>query len=405
MPNFKYKIRDKYGRASTGTIEGESKEAVASRFKKMGYTPTSIEKVGPTLRTCSLFKGFFSKVNLEEVIVFTRQLMTLQRAGVSILVSLESIQAQSDNTYFKRIIGEIIHSIESGKSLSESISRFPNVFSEIYINMIRSGETAGILDNILDRLADLLEHEQDLNMKLKHATRYPLLVIASIAIAFPLAVMFIIPKFNAIYARFNTELPLPTRILLGLNHILIHYWPFIIITLIALVIAFRYFINTPAGRSIWDMIKLKVYVFGPLNLKIIMSRFCRMTSTLTTSGIPIISTLEVVKTALGNKVIADSTENIIKGVSEGEGMAVSMKASGLFPNIVIQMVKIGEETGKIDDLLLKVSEYYDAQVDYTVKNLTVLIEPILIFTMGIMVLILSLAIFLPMWNLMSMFRR
>lgn len=404
MPNFKYKIRDKYSRASTGIIEGESKEAAASHFKKMGYVTTSIEKVSPTLKVFSLLEGFFHKVKLEEVIVFTRQLMTLQRAGVPILVSLESIQAQSDNTYFKNIIGEISRDVGTGKSLSESISRFPNVFSEIYIGMIRSGETAGILDNILNRLADLLEHEQDLKMKLKQATRYPLLVITSIAIAFPLAVMFIIPKFNAIYARFDTELPLPTRMLLNLNYILVHYWPFVIITLVSLVIAFRYFINTHAGRSIWDMIKLKVYVFGPLNLKIIMSRFCRMTSTLTTSGIPIISTLEIVKTALGNKVIADSTENIIKGVSEGEGMAVSMKASNLFPSIVIQMVKIGEETGKIDDLLLKVSEYYDAQVNYTVKNLTVLIEPILILIMGIMVLILALAIFLPMWNLMSMFR-
>lgn len=404
MPNFKYKIRDKYGRASTGTIEGASREAVASHFRKMGYTLTSIEKSGPSLKKFNSFERFFHRVNLEELIVFTRQLMTLQRAGVPILVSLESISEQSTNPYFKKVISEVSRDIEGGKSLSDSISKFPNVFSEIYISMIRSGEAAGILESVLDRLATFFEHEQDLRMKVKQATRYPLLVILSVAIAFPLAVMFIIPKFSAIYARFDAGLPLPTRMLLGMNHILVHYWPIVIVGLVLFVMASRYFINIPVGRSFWDSVKLKVPIFGPLNLKIAMSRFCRMTSTLSASGIPIISTLEIVKGAVGNKIIANSIENITGGVSEGEGMAQSMKASGLFPGIVLQMVKIGEETGKIDELLMKVADYYDAQVGYTVKNLTVLIEPILIFIIGILVLILALAIFLPMWSLISVFR-
>ncbi|MDP8229661.1 MAG: type II secretion system F family protein [Candidatus Gorgyraea atricola] len=404
MPNFKYKIRDKYGRASTGTIEGESKEAVAAHFKRMGYAPTSIEKAGPTLKKFNPFERFFRRVKLEELIVFTRQLMTLQRAGVSILVSLEAIREQVNNAYFKNTINEISHTIEAGKSLSDSIAKFPDVFSDIYINMIRSGETAGILDNILDRLATLLEHELDIRMKIKQATRYPLLVIASICIAFPVAIMFIIPKFSTLFARFDTQLPLPTRILLALNFMLVNYWPLVIVGVVVLIIGFRYLINTNLGRAIWDNIKLKIPVFGPLILKISMSRFCRMTATLSASGVPIINTLEIVKEAVGNRIIANSVENIINGVSEGEGIAASMKVTSLFPSIVIQMVKIGEETGKIDELLMKVSDYYDEQVNYTVQNLTVLIEPILIFIMGIMVLILALAIFLPMWNLISLFR-
>jgi len=370
----------------------------------MGYTLTSIEKAGPSLKRLNPFERFFHRVNLEELIVFTRQLMTLQRAGVPILVSLESISAQSTNPYFKKVINEVSRDIESGKSLSDSISKFPNVFSEIYISMIRSGEAAGILDNVLDRLATFFEHEQDLRMKVKQATRYPLLVIVSIAIAFPMAVMFIIPKFSAIYARFDAGLPLPTRMLLGMNHILVHYWPLVVVGLAIFITAFRYFINMPVGRSFWDTVKLKVPIFGPLNLKISMSRFSRMTSTLSASGIPIISILEIIKGAIGNKIIANSIENITKGISEGEGMAQSMKASGLFPGIVLQMVKIGEETGKIDELLMNVADYYDAQVGYTVKNLTVLIEPILIFIIGILVLVLALAIFLPMWSLISVFR-
>ena len=404
MPTFRYKIRDKHSRASTGTIEGESKESVASHFKKMGYTPTLIEVARPGLKKFNPFEKFFRRVNLDELIVFTQQLMTLQRAGVPILVSLESIRAQSNNRYFRKVIEEISHDVEAGRGLSDSMSRFGNIFSEVYINMIRSGEAAGILDNVLERLSGLLEHEQDIRMKIKQATRYPFLVIISISIAFPLAVMFIIPKFTALFARFDAELPLPTRMLLNLNFILVHYWMVVVIGVAVLIFAFRRFINSKAGRTIWDSIKLKLPIFGRLITNISMSRFSRMTSVLSASGIPIISTLEIVKEAIGNRIIASSVENIIDGVEEGKGLADPMKASSLFPSIVVQMVKIGEETGKIDDLLLRVSDYYDARVDYTVKNLTVLIEPILIFILGIMVLILALAIFMPMWNLISLFR-
>ena len=404
MPNFRYKIRDKYGRASTGTIESESKETVATHFKKMGYAPILIKEHHLTLNKINLLEKIFHSVKLAELIVFTRQLMTLQRSGVSILVSLESIQEQTSNTYFKGIINEIARDIEAGKNLSETLSKFPKVFSDVYINMIRAGETAGILDSVLDRLANFLEHEQEVNMKIKQATRYPILVVLTISMAFPMAVMFIIPKFSALFARFEAQLPLPTRMLLGLNFILVHYWYLIILAIFGLAIVFKNFINTKKGRYLWDNFKLKVPIFGELTLKISMSRFSRMTSVLSSSGIPILNALGIVKGGIGNKIVSNSIENIIEAVNEGKGMVEPMKASGLFPSIVMQMVKIGEETGKIDDLLLKVADYYDSQVDYTVRNLTVLIEPILIFIIGILVLILALAIFLPMWNLISLFR-
>ena len=404
MPNFRYKIRDKYGRASTGTIESESKDTVATHFKKMGYAPILIKEQRLTLNKVNLLEKIFHNVKLAELIIFTRQLMTLQRSGVSILVSLESIREQTANTYFKDIIGEITRDIETGKTLSETLSKFPKVFSDVYINMIRAGEAAGILDSVLDRVANFLEHEQEVNMKIKQATRYPMLVILSISMAFPAVVMFIIPKFSSLFARFNAQLPLPTRMLLGLNFILTHYWYLIILAIGGVIASFRNFINTKKGRYLWDNFKLKVPVFGELTLKISMSRFSRMTSVLSASGIPILNTLEIVKDAIGNRIVANSVENIVKAVNEGKGMVEPMKASGLFPSIVMQMVKIGEETGKIDDLLLRVADYYDSQVDYTVRNLTTLIEPILIFVIGILVLILALAIFLPMWNLMSLFR-
>ncbi|MEK7868164.1 MAG: type II secretion system F family protein [Candidatus Omnitrophota bacterium] len=403
MLNFKYKIRDKHGRASTGTIEGESRESVASHFKQMGYMPILIEEEKLGIKNFNPFQRFLNRVSHEELIIFTRQLETLQAAGVAILVSLSSITEQITNPYFKRIIEEIANGIESGKSFSDSISRFPSVFSEIYINMIRSGEAAGILDDVLARLATLMEHEQEMRMRVQQAIRYPLLVILVISIAFPLLIMFVIPKFSALFARFNTELPFPTKMLLGAHFIISHYWPVIVAAIIILSVGFKRFINTKSGRYIWDRVKLKMPVFGQLFLKISLSRFSRMTALLSASGIPIINTLEIVRDSLGNRVIADSVDNIIQGIGEGKGIAEPMKLSGLFPGIVIQMVKIGEETGKMNELLLKVSDYYDAQVDYTVKNLAVLIEPILIFALGIMVLVMALAIFMPMWNLISVF--
>jgi len=369
----------------------------------MGYMPILIEEQVPGIKNFNPFQRFFNRVNQEELIVFTRQLMTLQAAGVPILVSLGSITEQVANPYFKRIIEEIISDIESGKSFSDAISRFSSVFSNIYINMVRSGEAAGIMDEVLDRLATLMEHERETNMRVQQAIRYPLLVVMVIAIAFPVLVMFVIPKFSALFARFNTELPLPTKILLGAHFVISHYWPFIILAIVALIFSFKRFIDTKSGRYAWDSVKLKVPVFGQIFLKISLSRFSRMTALLTASGIPIINTLEIVKDSLGNRVITGSVDNIIHGISEGKGIAEPMKLSGLFPNIVVQMVKIGEETGKINELLLKVSDYYDSQVDYTVRNLTILIEPVLIFGLGMMVLTMALAIFMPMWNLLAVF--
>lgn len=403
MSNFKYKIRDKHGRASTGTIEGVSRESVARHFKQMGYMPIMIEEVGRVIGNINSIQKLFSKVSQEELIVFTRQLATLQRAGVPILVSLSSISEEVINPYFRRIIEEIASDIESGKSFSDAISKFPSIFSDIYVNMIRSGEASGKLEEVLNNLASLIEHEMDIRMKVKQAIRYPMLVMITLSIAFPILIMFVVPKFSALFARFNTKLPLPTEILLSLHFILSHYWFFIILAIGSLVIVFRSFIHTPSGRYLWDSVKLKMPIFGQLLSKIALSRFSRMTSLLSSSGIPIINTLEVVKGSVGNTVIAASIDNIIKGIGEGKGIAEPMKASGLFPGIVVQMVKIGEETGKTNDLLLHVSNYYDSQADYTVKNLTALIEPILIFALGGMVLIMALGIFMPMWNLLSVF--
>jgi MSHA biogenesis protein MshG len=232
-----------------------------------------------------------------------------------------------------------------------------------------------------------------------------LLVLLTIAAAFPITIIFIIPKFADLFNAFDTPLPVPTRILIGLNFILTHYWMPVILVLVSAVILFRKIATKKKVRPYWDRFKLKIPVFGALFLKIAMTRFTKMSSIMIASGIPILNVLEIVKGAVGNKIISDSVDNIIAGITEGESMALSMKASGLYPGIVTQMVKVGEDTGKLDQLLMNVGEYYDTQIDYTVKNLAVLVEPMLIVALGAMVLFLALGIFLPMWNLASLYMK
>lgn len=404
MANFKYKVRNNMGQLNTGSIEACSKDVVADELKKMGYVPVSIEEGDILPDSIRNIKRLFNKVSLEELVVFTQELMTLQRAGVPILTSLEAISAEITNIYFKGIIKEIYHHVECGKSLNESLAMYPRVFSGVYVNMVKAGETAGILDNVLERLSMLYEHERELRMKIQQAVRYPLLVIAVIIIAFLSAVLFIIPKFSMLFARFNTNLPFATKLLLWAHRLLTDYWILLAGSVIGLFILGRKFIAAEKGRYAWDNFKLKIPVFGNIFLKISMSRFSRMTALLCASGIPIINTLEIVSGFMDNRMIEKAVNNIIKDVGDGKGIAEPMRKSGYFPVVVTQMVRIGEETGKIEELLLKVSEYYDRQVEYTVKNLTVLIEPILIFILGMMVLILALGIFMPMWNMIEVFR-
>jgi type II secretory pathway component PulF len=404
MPTFKYKIRDKHGRASTGIIDSESKDSVAAHFKRLGYIPTQIQEESLFLDRFKSANIFFRRASLGELIVFTRQLMVLQRAGVPILSSLDSIREQTQNKYFKEIISQISRSIESGESLSDTLSKFPEIFSDIYVSMIRAGEAAGILDEVLDRLGTLLEYELDLRMKIKQATRYPVLVLIVLSLAFIFAVLFIIPKFAELFSSFKVPLPLPTRFLIGLNFVLANFGGYIIIALAILFIPFRYLVRAKGFRSFVDTAKLKIPVLGPLFLKIAMSRFNKTSSMLIASGIPLLNTLTIVKGTVGNKIVADSIEVIKEGIGKGEGMAVPMKLTGLFPAIVVQMVKIGEDTGKIDYLLLRVSEYYDGQIDYTVKNLAALIEPFLLLILGALILLLALGVFMPMWNLIQLYK-
>jgi MSHA biogenesis protein MshG len=271
--------------------------------------------------------------------------------------------------------------------------------------MIHAGEASGTLASVLDRLAILGEREEETRRMIKQATRYPILVISALIAAFFVLVSFVLPRFIKIFAQFKAALPLPTRILLGISHIVNNYWYILIPAVVAIALAFRAYIRTPVGKKQWDQLTLKLPVFGPLILKIHMSRFSRITGNLLMSGLPIVKIFELVSGSIGNVIIANTLGNIKEDIVSGKTISEPMRTSNMFPPVVVQMVSVGEDTGKIDELLLQVADYYEKEVDYTVKNLGSYIEPFLLLVLGCGVLFMALAVFLPMWDMVSIFKR
>lgn len=404
MPNYQYKSRDKFSKEARGVMEADDENAVAQRLIQMGFTPVSITEAKQTSRAFK-FSDSGIRVKFSELNMFTRQLATLQKAGLPILLSLSALREQAQNKVFKEVISQIIRDIESGSNLSGALEKYPKIFNSLYLNMVASGEASGRLDDVLERLATLSEHDETIRLRIKSSTRYPIIVVVAMIIGFIVLTVLVVPRYAKIYEQYTKALPLPTQVLLGINYAVTKLWWLLIIIGIAGRFLFKRYINTRIGRFSWDSFKLKVPVFGPLLLKLSISRFTRITGTLMRSGIPILKILDIASGSTGNEVVSKAITNIRTNVMEGKGIAEPMKVSGLFPPIVTQMVSVGENTGKLDDLLIHVSNYYDEQVDYTINNLTSLIEPILIFVLGLGVLFMALGIFLPMWNLMSIFKK
>ncbi len=404
MTTYHYKARDQFSKSLEGIMAAESENAVALKLKQMGYIPISIIQTRGKQKFDSIFDGLRG-IKSSELNMFSRQLYALQKAGLPLLGSLMALRDQAANRTFKNVLGQIIRDIEGGVNLSLALESHPRIFDNIYVNMIRSGEVSGRLSEILERLTSLGERDEKIRLRIKTALRYPMIVVLAITIAFIILIIVVLPKFAQLYSQFKTQLPLPTRILIGLNFFLTHYWWLIIILLILGSIAFIALIRTKKGKYYWDQLKLRLPIFGPLLLKLALSRFGRINGTLMKSGVPLLQILDLVAEGEGNVIISKTYTQVKKSVNEGKGMLEPMKTSGLFPPVVTQMVAVGEETGKLDELLLHVSDYYDTEIDYTINNLVTLIEPILTFFLAIVVLFIALGVFMPMWNMIHLYKR
>jgi len=405
MPTFKYRVRDRSGKAMTGTIESPTIEMAGNHLYQTGYFPISIEEesTSVSLNLSDLWKRF-QKVKTEELIVFSQQLSTLYKAGLPLLSGLKGLRDQTTNQRFKEIIEEIGLQVEGGNTLFGSMSSHPDVFPIVYVNMIRAGETSGRLGESLDRFVTLADRELRSRQRVKEATRYPKIVIFSVIIAFAVLLAFVIPRFAQIFAQFKTPLPLPTRMMIGINNLVHNYWYLLLSAIVIIPILLKRYIKTEKGRIFWDRFKMRIPVFGRLFLIAALSRFAHTFVMLNKSGIPILQTLEITSSTTNNVILSQSIEEINRKVREGRSLADAMKESGRFTPLVIQMVAVGESTGTLDEMLVRITEYYDNELENAIKKMTTYIEPALTLFMGIVVLFLALAVFLPWWNMASVFK-
>jgi type IV pilus assembly protein PilC len=401
---YTYKVRDRQGRMIGGTLEADSQGAVATRLRQMGYAPISIEaaKRGGLKMEISLPGG--GRVKPKDLAVFSRQFATMINSGLSLLRALTILAEQTANKRLATVIGEVRAEVEKGTALSVALAQHPKVFNRLYVAMIRSGEVGGFLDQVLLRVAETLEREVALRSKIKSAMTYPVVVFAMVLMIVSAMLVFIVPMFKNLYASLGGQLPLPTRILVGVSDVVKQGFPFVILGIILASFGFRRWIATSSGRYRMDAFKLKAPVFGPLFHKTALSRFSRTLATLLRSGVPILQSLEIVSETVNNGVLSKAVKDVQDAVREGESLAVPLAKHAVFPAMVVQMLAVGEETGALDTMLSKVADFYDQEVEAAVDALTSLIEPILIAVMGGAVGSMVIALYMPMFNIINLIK-
>jgi len=399
MAEFEYRAINGDGQVIQDVLDAPNIAVVADRLDNWGYVPLKIKEVKKS--GMQLFDNG-EKIKLDDIVLFTRQLYTLLKSGVPLLSCLEALMEQGGKNRLRKIVQDIYLSIESGSSFSDALAKHSTVFPKLYISSVRAGELSGQLDDVLGRMAGVLEHEKNTRDKIKSAMRYPIIVVIALIIAFVVLIILVVPKFALMFTQLGAQLPLPTRMLIALSQILQHDIHFILLGIGVIVFGFKKYIKTEKGHYWWDAVKLKIPIFGDLMMKNALSRFSKMFETLNRSGLPILQTLDILSETVGNEKIGHEIQKISLGVQRGEGIARPMKRSKIFPTMVVRMIAIGEQTGSIEDMLMTISNHYDLEVDYAIKNMTDMIEPLLTITLGAFILFLALSIFLPMWNIMSL---
>ena len=402
MPSFAYKGRNAGGQLIEGVLESTDSGAVVDVLRGMGLTPVDIKEAqGKALKSTSgmnvtLFK---QKITHIDLLLFSRQMHTLLKSGVPIMRALNGLQEAAINPEMKRVIGEIRESLEGGRELSHALARHPRVFSPFYLSMIRVGEATGLLEEIFYRLFEHLEFERYMREQVKTALRYPMFVMIAMAVAIVIVNIFVIPAFAKVFAGFGAELPLMTRILLGFSEFMVAYWPLMLAVVAGCVIAFRSWVGTTVGRYIWDRTTLKIPIAGKILHKAALSRFSRSFSLGIRSGVPVMQALSNSAQTVDNSYVSRCIEGMRENVERGESLLRATISAGIFTPIVMQMVAVGEESGAVDDMMDEIGDMYRQEVEYELKTLGQQIEPILIVLLGVLVLILALGIFLPLWDL------
>lgn len=408
MPVFAYTGRSAKGDLVRGTLEGADSGAVADQLFSTGITPTNIvvskklradqeKSVGPQR---SLWQRLNEKpISPLDLMLFSRQMHTLLKSGVPIMRALAGLQESSQSPAFADMLQDLRESLDSGRELSTAMRRHPTIFSPFYISMIQVGEMTGMLDETFMRLYHHLEFEKTMRENIKSALRYPTFVVVAIVLAIVAVNVFVIPAFIKVFESAHVELPLMTRLLISTSNFFVHFWPLVFAVIAAAIVMFRAYIKTVEGKYKWDRYKFQIPIAGKIILKSTLARFARSFALSQKSGIPIVQGLNAVSLVVDNDFMRSRVEQMRDGVERGESILRTAIASGVFNPVVLQMIAVGEETGDIDGLMFEIAGMYEQEVEYEVKTLSAQIEPIMIVFLGVLVLILALGIFLPMWDL------
>lgn len=397
---FKYSVRDKTGKIVTGRLEGDSRDAVATKLRQMGYIILELDED----RLAQLNKiQFGTSVKTKDVTVFARQFATMINAGLSLTKCLSILGSQSDSKELREIIGALGRDVESGQSLSEAMVKHARVFPPLFVNMVRAGETGGVLDEVLLRVADHFEQEAQLKGRIKSAMTYPISMLFLVLLVLVAMMIFVVPTFQKMFSDMGGKLPLPTQILVSVSEGA-RGWPglVVLVSVIAVSVVFRWWIGTESGRLIWDGIKLRMPIVGPLVRKQALARFTRTFGTLVSAGVPILSALDIVSDTAGNEVVARAVKKVRSAIKEGETIAKPLAENPIFPSMVVQMIAVGEETGALDSMLNKIADFYDEEVSAAVDALTSIIEPVMMATLGVVVGGMVVALYLPMFQVITL---
>ncbi len=398
---FKYLARDEKGLSSKGIIEAVDKSAVVGALRERKLIPIKIDAYKPILDTSGILTKF-GHVGGEDVTNFTRQLSTMITAGLPITDALNLLKLQSSQQ-FSLVVSSILTDVGAGLGLSEAMVKFPKVFSKVYIALVRAGEAAGVLEKILNRLADNMEKNREFGSKVKGAMIYPIIVLLGMVGVMIVMMVAVVPKLTTLYGEFGANLPLATKIVIGMSNFMINLWWLVLLLLGGVVWVLRLLINKPEGRRWIDSWVYKVPVIGSLSQQIMLTEMTRTLALLVGAGISIVEALNIVSTALGNVVVESEMKRIARQVEKGFPVSVSFSESPIFPVMIGQMMAVGEETGKLDEVLEKLSSYYESESEQRVKGLTTAIEPLIIILLGVGVGFLVFSIIMPIYNLTSQF--
>jgi len=402
MASYAWRGRNARGESVQGQLEAMSENGVADQLMAMGVSPVHIGAVTDTAKVTK--DSWFERMNrapvvVDDILIFSRQMYTLNKAGVPILRAFAGLEASSTKPAMVDLLKDIRSSLDQGRELSAAMARHQDIFGAFYISMMRVGEMTGRLTEVFLRLNEHMEFERDVRERIKQAMRYPTFVLIAMAVAIVILNIFVIPVFAKVFAGFNAELPIITRGLLGFSAWMIAWWPLLIGGAVGVGMLVRAYIRTPSGRYKWDARKLKLPIVGEIVLKATLARFARSFALSSQSGVPLVQALTVVAQTVDNTFIGSRIEQMRDGIERGESITRCAAATGVFTPVVLQMISVGEETGELDNLLFEIASMYERETDYNIKGLSAAIEPIMLAVIGVLVLLLALGVFLPLWNL------